>query len=134
MGVEPFLVASSVILIMAQRLIRRICTGCKEEEQASPESLIEIGFDPEDAQSVVCFKGKGCNNCSNTGYKGRMAIYEVMPIGEELRELILQGASSDEIKKKVMSLRMKTLRMSGLQKVKEGVTTVEEVVNTTFKD
>jgi type IV pilus assembly protein PilB len=134
MGVEPFLVASSVILIMAQRLIRRICTGCKEEEQASPESLIEIGFDPEDAQSVVCYKGKGCNNCSNTGYKGRMAIYEVMPIGEELRELILQGASSDEIKKKVMSLRMKTLRMSGLQKVKEGVTTVEEVVNTTFKD
>ena len=134
MGVEPFLVASSVILIMAQRLIRRICTGCKEEEQASPESLIQIGFDPEDAQSVVCFKGKGCNNCSNTGYKGRMAIYEVMPIGEELRELILQGASSDEIKKKVMSLRMKTLRMSGLQKVKEGVTTVEEVVNTTFKD
>lgn len=134
MGVEPFLVASSVILILAQRLIRRICTGCKGEEQASPESLIEIGFDPEDAQSVVCYKGKGCNNCSNTGYKGRMAIYEVMPIGDELRELILQGASSDEIKKKVMSLGMKSLRMSGLQKVKEGVTTVEEVVNTTFKD
>jgi len=134
MGVEPFLVASSAILILAQRLIRRICTGCKEEEQASPESLIEIGFDPEDAQSVVCYKGKGCNNCSNTGYKGRMAIYEVMPIGDELRELILQGASSDEIKKKVMSLGMKSLRMSGLQKVKEGVTTVEEVVNTTFKD
>jgi type IV pilus assembly protein PilB len=134
MGVEPFLVASSVVLILAQRLIRKICTNCKEEEKVAPHTLIDVGFSPEEAQSLRCFKGKGCNNCSNTGYKGRVAIYEVMPIGDEMRELILQGASADEIKKKAISLGTKTLRMSGLQKIREGVGTVEEVVNTTFKD
>jgi type IV pilus assembly protein PilB len=134
MGVEPFLVASSVILIMAQRLVRRICSNCKEEEKVSPESLVQIGFDPKEVQSIVCYKGKGCTTCSNTGYKGRLALYEVMPIGEEMREMILQGATSDEIKKKAISLGMKTLRMSGLHKVREGSTTVEEVVDSTFKD
>lgn len=134
MGVEPFLVASSVILILAQRLIRKICPNCKEEEKIAHKTLIDVGFSPEEVQSLVCYKGKGCSNCSNTGYKGRMALYEVMPVGEELRELILQGASADEIKKKAISLGMKTLRMSGLQKVRDGISSVEEVLNTTFKD
>ncbi len=134
MGVEPFLVSSSVILILAQRLIRRICPNCKEEENVAPQALIDMGFSPEEAPSLKCFKGKGCNNCSNTGYKGRLAIYEVMPVGDHLKEQILQGASADELKRKAMSTGMKTLRMSGLQKVKDGVSTVEEVINTTFKD
>jgi type IV pilus assembly protein PilB len=134
MGIEPFLVASSVILIMAQRLARRICPKCKEEEKAPPEALIEIGFSPEEAGKIVCYKGKGCDACSSTGYKGRLALYEVMPIGDQLKDLILQGASADEIKKRAMAAGMKTLRMSGLQKIKDGLTTIEEVVDTTFSD
>jgi type IV pilus assembly protein PilB len=134
MGIEPFLVASSVVLIMAQRLARRICTKCKEEEKVLPDALVEIGFSPEDAEKMVCYRGKGCDICSDTGYKGRLALYEVMPIGDQMRELILQGASADEIKKRAVSSGMKTLRMSGLQKIKEGITTVEEVVYTTFSD
>ena len=134
MGIEPFLVASSVILIMAQRLARRICPKCKEEEKITPEALVEIGYSPADAGKIVCYRGKGCDVCSDTGYKGRLALYEVMPIGDQVRELILQGASADEIKKRAVSSGMKTLRMSGLQKIKEGITTVEEVVNSTFSD
>lgn len=134
MGVEPFLVASSVVLILAQRLIRKICPNCKEEEKVPSQILIDMGFSPEEVPSLRCDKGKGCNNCSHTGYKGRAAIYEVMPISDEIRELILQGASADEIKKKAISLGTKTLRLSGLQKVRDGVTTVDEVVNSTFKD
>ncbi|MEW6324466.1 MAG: type IV-A pilus assembly ATPase PilB [Nitrospirota bacterium] len=134
MGIEPFLVASSVILILAQRLIRKICTECKEEEKVPSKTLVEIGFPAEEAKGVVCYRGKGCQNCSDTGYRGRVALYEVMPVGEELRELILQGVSADELKKRAISLGMRSLRMSGLQKIKEGVSTIEEVVNTTFAD
>jgi type IV pilus assembly protein PilB len=134
MGIEPFLVASSVILIVAQRLARKICTRCKVEEKLSPQSLIEAGFSEEELDKLTLYKGKGCDVCNKTGYKGRVALYEVMPVGEPLRELILQGASADEIKKKAISLGMKTLRMSGLQKAREGVTTVEEVVSSTFGD
>ncbi len=134
MGIEPFLVASSVILIMAQRLVRRICKDCKEVETVTPEALVEIGFSPEEARDVVCHRGKGCPACNDTGYRGRAAIYEVMPAGEEVRELILQGASADEIKRRAVASGMKTLRMSGLSKIKEGLTTIEEVVNTTFAD
>ena len=134
MGIEPFLVSSSVVLILAQRLVRRICKECKEEEKVEPEALERIGFSKDEAATAVCYKGKGCPACSDTGYKGRMALYEVMPITEELKELILQGASADEIKKKAISQQMKTLRMSGLSKILEGMTTVEEVVDTTFRD
>jgi len=134
MGIEPFLVASSVILILAQRLARKVCSKCKEEEKIAPEALVKIGFSPADAGKVTCYRGKGCDVCNDTGYKGRVALYEVMPIGDQMRELVLQGASADEIKKQAISLEMRTLRMSGLQKIKEGVTTVEEVVDTTFSD
>jgi type IV pilus assembly protein PilB len=134
MGIEPFLVASSVVLILAQRLARKICLKCKEEEKLAPEALVEIGFSPAEAGKMICYRGKGCDICSDTGYKGRLALYEVMPIGDQMRELVLQGASADEIKKQAISLGMRTLRMSGLQKIKDGITTVEEVVNTTFSD
>jgi type IV pilus assembly protein PilB len=134
MGIEPFMVASSVVLILAQRLARRICSQCKEEVKVSEETLVTAGFSPSEAGTVKCFHGKGCQTCGSTGYKGRVALYEVMPVGEGIRELILQGGSADEIKRKAVELGMKTLRMSGLEKVREGVTTVEEVVGTTFAD
>ncbi len=134
MGIEPFLVSSSVILILAQRLARKICTQCKEEEKVPPQALIKVGFSEEEAQTAKCFRGKGCPNCNNTGYRGRIALYEVMPIGDEVRELILEGASANEIKKAGIRLGMKSLRMSGIGKVKEGVTSIEEVLRVTFGD
>jgi len=134
MGIEPFLVASSVVLILAQRLVRRICKECKEVEKIPVQTLIKAGMSEEEAKNAVCYKGKGCQTCSDTGYKGRVALYEVMPIGEGVRELVLQGASADEIKKRAISGGMKTLRMSGLAKVREGSTTLEEVVDSTFSD
>ncbi|RMD96442.1 MAG: type II secretion system protein GspE, partial [Deltaproteobacteria bacterium] len=134
MGIEPFLVTSSVNLILAQRLARKICTGCKEPVSVSPQVLTEIGFPPEEAAEVTCYKGAGCMKCSKTGYKGRIAVYEVMPLGEELKEFILNGASAAELKREAMRLGMKTLRQSALTKLKEGVITVEEVVRCTMPD
>ncbi|MFQ5580409.1 MAG: type IV-A pilus assembly ATPase PilB [Nitrospiria bacterium] len=134
MGVEPFLVASSVILVVAQRLTRRICTKCKEVVSVQNEVLLRAGFKEADLTDLVIYKGKGCEVCSKTGYKGRVALYEVMPIGDVIRDQILQGASADDIKNKAIGLGMRTLRMSGLEKVKEGVTTLEEILNNTFPD
>ena len=133
MGIEPFLVASSVHLICAQRLVRRVCANCKEPVPTPPPALIQAGFTPDDANTVVPMKGNGCDRCNNTGYKGRVGLYEVMEIGEELRELILVGASGMELRRKAVDEGMITLRMSGLRKVKEGVTTLEEVVRETVK-
>jgi type IV pilus assembly protein PilB len=133
MGIEPFLVASSVHLICAQRLVRRICVNCKEPNPMTPEALITAGFSEEDANGVTPMKGAGCDRCNTTGYKGRVGLYEVMEIGEELRELILVGASGLELRRKAMEEGMITLRGSGLRKVKEGVTTIEEVVRETVK-
>jgi len=134
MGIEPFLVASSVILILAQRLGRRICPECKEVEKIPVPALINIGFSEEEAESVVCYRGAGCDACGGTGFKGRIALYEVMPVGEEIKELVLEGASGAEIKKAAVSRGMNTLRRAGLNKVKEGVTAVEEVLRVTFGD
>jgi len=134
MGIEPFLVSSSVILILAQRLARKICQQCKEEEKVPIQALLKVGYSEEEAKTVKCYRGKGCPNCNNSGYKGRIALYEVMPIRDEVRELILEGASANEIKKATIRLGMKTLRMSGLSKVTEGVTSLEEVLRVTFGD
>ncbi len=134
MGIEPFLIASSVNLILAQRLARRICTECKEEVKVHPQALIDLGVHPDEAKDFVCYKGRGCPNCGNTGYKGRIALYEVMPMHEELKELVLNGASAGEIKKEAVRLGMKTLRQSGITKVKEGTTTIEEVLRVTMAD
>jgi type IV pilus assembly protein PilB len=133
MGIEPFLVASSVNLICAQRLVRRICTNCKVEEPHAPQALVEAGFTADEAQKVIPKKGKGCDKCNNTGYKGRVGLYEVMEIAEELRELILVGASGLELRRKAVEEGMITLRRSGLHKVMEGVTTIEEVARETVK-
>jgi type IV pilus assembly protein PilB len=131
MGIEPFLVATSVNLIQAQRLIRRICKDCKRENSLPPEALMEVGFTAEDAKSLKSFKGKGCSTCNNTGYKGRIGLYEVMEVNDEIRELILIGASSLELRKKAIEDGMITLRESGLQKIRAGLTTLEEVVRET---
>jgi type IV pilus assembly protein PilB len=134
MGIEPFLVASSVNLIAAQRLARVICPNCKTPIQVSPQMLLNLGVLPDELQGITCYKGAGCPQCNNTGYKGRVALYEVMPVREEIRELILQGASASEIKKEAIRLGMKTLRQSALTKLREGLTTVEEVLKSTVED
>jgi len=134
MGIEPFLVASSVILILAQRLTRRICTQCKAVDPVAIEALEEAGFRQKNLEELVVYKGKGCDKCTQTGYKGRVALYEVMPIKSKIRELILQGATTEEIKTQAVSEKMKTLRMSGLEKVLEGITTIEEVLANTMSD
>jgi type IV pilus assembly protein PilB len=131
MGIEPFLVATSVNLIQAQRLIRRVCKDCKQEHQTPAEALIEVGFSSEEAKTIKTFKGKGCSTCNNTGYKGRIGLYEVMEITDEIRELILIGASALELRKKAIDDGMITLRESGLHKIRLGVTSPEEVVRET---
>src|ERR1700754_112906 len=131
MGIEPFLVATSVNLIQAQRLIRRVCKDCKQEHPNPPEALIEVGFSADEARTITTYKGKGCVTCNNTGYKGRIGLYEVMEITDEIRELILIGASALELRKKAIDDGMISLRESGLYKIREGVTTIEEVVRET---
>ncbi|MGZ4821567.1 MAG: type IV-A pilus assembly ATPase PilB [Terriglobales bacterium] len=131
MGIEPFLVATSVHMIVAQRLVRRVCAECKAEVDLPPQALIEAGFTPEEAKTVKVYKGKGCGVCNNSGYKGRSGLYEVMDIDDEIRELILVGASAVELKKKAIERGMITLRRSGLVKAMAGITTLEEVARET---
>jgi type IV pilus assembly protein PilB len=133
MGIEPFLVATSVNLIQAQRLIRRICKDCKEEVVTPPQALIDIGFSPDEASEIKVYRGVGCGTCNGTGYKGRVGLYEVMEVTDELRELILVGASALELRKKAIEDGMFTLRISGLFKIRQGITTIEEVVRETVK-
>ncbi len=132
MGIEPFLVATSVHLICAQRLIRRICKDCSEPVEVPVQALIDEGFSPEEAKTVQIMKGKGCATCNKTGYKGRTGLYEVMEVDDEIRELVLVGASAVELKKKAIERGMITLRRSGLTKVAMGWTTLEEVARETI--
>jgi type IV pilus assembly protein PilB len=132
MGIEPFLVATSVHLICAQRLVRRVCKDCTETVEVPVQTLIEEGFTPEEAKTVKIQKGKGCGTCNNTGYKGRCGLYEVMEVDDEIRELVLVGASAVELKKKAIERGMITLRRSGLIKVAAGMTTLEEVARETI--
>ena len=134
MGVEPFLVASSINIIVAQRLARRICENCKDELKVSPEVMINVGLSPAEAKHTKVYYGTGCDKCSGTGYKGRVALYECMEMGEELRDFVLNGASAAEIKREAIRQGMATLRASGLHFLKEGVTTVEEVLRVTVSD
>jgi type IV pilus assembly protein PilB len=131
MGIEPFLVATAVHLICAQRLVRRVCANCAEELDLPVQALLDAGFSAEEAKTFKPKKGKGCATCNNTGYKGRAGLYEVMEIDDEIRELILVGASAVELKKKAIERGMITLRRSGLIKVMSGVTTLEEVARET---
>jgi type IV pilus assembly protein PilB len=135
MGAEPFLLTSSINLILAQRLVRKICEKCKEPVETAPEILINLGVDSADVSAgFPTFRGKGCANCAGTGYRGRLAVYEVMVMREALKELILKGASAMELKREAVKQGMTTLRMSALQKVKDGLTTVDETIRVTDTD
>jgi len=131
MGIEPFLVATSVQLIAAQRLVRRICASCKEEVEITPQALLNLGYKQEEVGSVTVYKGRGCEKCNNTGYKGRVGLVEVMVVDDDIRDMILSGASAMDIKRKAAEQGMINLRRSGLVKIREGITTIEEVVRET---
>ncbi len=131
MGIEPFLVATSVQLIAAQRLVRRICANCKEEVEVAPPALLNLGYKKDEIGTFSIFKGRGCEKCNNTGYKGRVGLVEVMEIDDSIRDLILSGGTAMDIKRNAAERGMISLRRSGLIKIKEGITTIEEVVRET---
>ncbi|HEX4953439.1 MAG TPA: type IV-A pilus assembly ATPase PilB [Thermoanaerobaculia bacterium] len=132
MGIEPFLVATSVHLIVAQRLVRRVCGFCKEPYEAPINALVNVGFTEQEARTLKLFRGRGCDRCNGTGYKGRIGLYEVMEIDEEMREMILAGANAFELRQKANEKGMVSLRGSGLQKIRDGVTSIEEVLRETL--
>ena len=135
MGVEPFLVTASVNMIVAQRLARRICRDCSmEDESVVEQAMLDAGMKPHEAKDGAPRRGRGCKTCGNTGFKGRVALYEVMVLSDPLKDLVLQGASTAELKGEAIRLGMATLRRSGLNKVLEGVTTLEEVLRVTASD
>lgn len=135
MGIEPLMVATSTVLVVAQRLARKICPDCKEEDTGiSKTTLLKVGVSEESVDNIKCYIGKGCAYCNNTGYRGRIAIHEIMPVKDELRELILQGAPAVEIKKEAVRLGMSSLRQSAIRKMTEGITTLEEVLRVTIED
>jgi type IV pilus assembly protein PilB len=134
MGIEPFLVASSTNLIMAQRLVRKVCASCKGEVKLHPEVLRELGLSDEEARKETFQEGKGCVDCNNTGYRGRLGVYEVMPVTAGIRDLILDRASTAAIKKQAVENGMLTLRRDALLKLKKGITTAEEVLKETAAD
>jgi type IV pilus assembly protein PilB len=131
MGIEPFLVATSVNLICAQRLVRRICENCKEVSEVPEQALLDAGYTEEEAKTTKVYAGRGCGVCNNSGYKGRVGLYEAMEVTDELREVILVGASALELKRKALDQGMITLRRSGLIKIAAGFTTLEEVLRET---
>jgi type IV pilus assembly protein PilB len=134
MNIEPFLIADSLALVVAQRLVRRVCRKCGAPTKLPVKPLIEMGFSPEEAETVNLMQGRGCELCHNTGYKGRTALFEVMELNPAIRDLILVRAQSKEIKKMAIESGMITMRRSGLVKIMAGVTTPEEVLRETVKD
>jgi type IV pilus assembly protein PilB len=134
MGVEPFLVASSTNMILAQRLVRKICIKCKEPVDLAPEVLLELQFDPARVEGSSFSRGRGCYDCNNTGYRGRQGVYEVMPITGTIKEMILNRSSAREIKRLAIQEGMLTLRMDALEKLRRGVTTAEEVLKEAAAD
>jgi len=134
MGIEPFLVASSVNLVLAQRLVRRACAACKKQILLTGEVLAELQLDPAEAENATFMLGEGCVECNGTGYRGRQGVYEVMTMSPRVRELVLERASASEIKGVAISEGMLTLRRDGLQKLKRGLTTVEEILKETASD
>ncbi|MFC1621176.1 GspE/PulE family protein [Candidatus Omnitrophota bacterium] len=134
MGVEPYLAASSVECFVAQRLVRLICPHCKVEEKPDKEVLKEFGIKEKNTNKIIIYKGKGCESCKFTGYRGRTGIYEFLLMHEGVRELVLHRSSADQIKKKALELGMHTLRMDGWDKVKKGLTTIDEVIRVTEED
>ncbi|MGC9102974.1 type IV-A pilus assembly ATPase PilB [Desulfurella multipotens] len=129
MGIDRYLIASSLRLVLAQRLVRKICPYCKQPINLPKEVLLKAGFLESDLDNLKIFKGKGCSHCLDTGYKGRMAIFEVLPITDEIREMIINGKPENDIRQRALEQGMLTLKQDGLQKVKQGITTLEEVLS-----
>ncbi|MGE0789706.1 MAG: type IV-A pilus assembly ATPase PilB [Sandaracinaceae bacterium] len=134
MGVEPFLVTASVNLVLAQRLARKICEECRTEVAIDENALLDIGVKPNDVPTFTVFRGAGCRTCNSTGYRGRIALYEVMPFNERLKEMVLQGCSTAELKQEMIASGISSLRMAGLEKIRQGVTTIDEVLRVTAAD
>jgi type IV pilus assembly protein PilB len=134
MGIEPFLVTASVNLVVAQRLARRICSRCAKAQTVSPQALMDLQVPEELIPEITLLKGEGCKHCQATGFKGRVALYELMVLNDELKDYILQGYSTAELKHEAIRLGMKTLRQAGIQKIIEGITTVDEVLRVTAPD
>jgi type IV pilus assembly protein PilB len=134
MGIEPFLVAASLNLVVAQRLVRKICTKCKSAVDVHPEGLAELGIPVAEGKALTFYKGRGCSVCNGTGYSGRQGLFEVMPITPEVRSMILDRTANDKIKKKAMEQGMLTLRQDAVLKLRAGITTIEEVLRETAKD
>jgi type IV pilus assembly protein PilB len=134
MGVEPFLVTGALNLVLAQRLARKTCSDCKAPTTVEPQALREVGFTEEQIKTAQLVKGKGCATCGGSGYKGRVALYEVMPMTDTLKEMVLQGCSTAELKEQMMREGIWTLRMSGIDKACKGVTTVDEITSCTAAD
>jgi len=132
-GVEPFLISSSLIAVIAQRLLRTLCSDCKEAYKPNDLAFKSIGMDPERFSDRRIYRARGCENCFHTGYKGRNAIFEIMVLNEELRSLILKSHDSNVIKKRALEMNMLSLRQDGIQKLLNGVTTIEEVFRVTMK-
>jgi type IV pilus assembly protein PilB len=134
MGVEPFLVTASVNLVLAQRLARKICEHCKTEVKIEPSVLTQAGFLDSEVATVKIMKGSGCRECNGTGYRGRVALYEVMPFTDRLKEMVLQGCSTAELKEEMIRGGVPSLRMAGLAKIRAGITTIDEIVRVTAAD
>jgi type IV pilus assembly protein PilB len=134
LGVEPFLITATIEGVLAQRLCRRICQVCKEEYQPTEEHLMELELTPEDIRGKSFYRGRGCTNCNNTGYKGRLAICEIMTLDDEMREMIMAHASTNLLRNAARKRGMRTLRESGLMGIYEGITTIEEVVKQTITE
>ncbi|MBX3270087.1 MAG: type IV-A pilus assembly ATPase PilB [Sandaracinaceae bacterium] len=134
MGVEPFLVTASVNLILAQRLARKICEDCRTQVHVEPQALLDVGVPQSQIASFTAYRGAGCRSCGNTGYRGRIALYEVMAFSDRLKEMVLQGCSTAELKEEMIAGGVSTLRMSGIEKVRVGVTTIDEVLRVTAAD
>jgi type IV pilus assembly protein PilB len=133
MGIEPFLISSAVRLIQAQRLVRRICKDCKKETSVPVQVLIAAGFSGEEAETIQVFKGEGCSRCNGSGYRGRIGLFEAMEMTSSLQELILDDPSAEDLRRHAIANGMITLRRSGLEKIKQGLTTIEEVLKETVK-
>jgi type IV pilus assembly protein PilB len=133
MGIEPFLVATSINVVCAQRLVRRICKDCKQEVRMTPPALMGVGFSAEEAESVKVYQGSGCGACSGSGYKGRIGLYEVMEMTDAVREVVMRNGSAMEIKRVALEDGMISLRRSGLMKVTGGITSLAEVLRETVK-
>jgi type IV pilus assembly protein PilB len=132
MGVPPFLITATVEAILAQRLVRRICTKCKEEYRPTTDMLAELQLTPSEVSGKKFFRGRGCDHCNNTGYKARMGLYELMIINDELRDMIMRNASTDELRERARNFGMVSLRDAGLEGIYAGITTIEEVVRETI--